>query len=528
LIPSKKKLVLAAIALSLSAPALVLGQMTATRVREGKLSGVRSGHVGAFLGVPYAAPPTGEMRWKPPAPASAWDSVRKADALPPSCQQTVTPNGFGPWTHEYAVANAVSEDCLYVNVWTPAKAAGAKLPVLVWIHGGAFTSGSASVPIYDGSALAAKGIVVIGINYRVGLYGFLAHPELTAESLVHASGNYGLLDQIAALKWIKANASAFGGDPSRITIAGQSAGAASVHYLISSPLAKGLFIRAIAQSGSGIGLTVPARSTAERTGVALAQAAGARTIADLRRMSPSELEAAAGKMSASAGGGLAFAPVVDGLVLTDAAMVGATTNDTPILTGMTADETTGLNPVFGQINSTDFKKMIENTYGPHASGVSALYPVANDVEAKITAAALERDRGLASMAIWAERRLHSSANPIYLYLWNHAEPGPDSSRYGAFHSSEIPYVFGTLDRSPERPFKDLDRRLSALLGSYWVNWVKTGNPNGAGLPVWPRYTLEQKQILEIGATTSARAVLPAAKLEVFERYVEAGGRLDLF
>lgn len=524
---SKRALAFAALVACI-APSLVFGQITSARVREGNLSGVQNGDVAAFLGVPYAAPPTGERRWKVPAAPQAWRSVRKADALPRSCQQFVTANGFGPWTREYAVNNAVSEDCLYLNVWTPAKASSAKLPVLVWIHGGAFISGSASVPIYDGSALAAKGIVVVGINYRVGVYGFLAHPELSAESPAQASGNYGLLDQIAALKWIQNNVAAFGGDPSNVTIAGQSAGAASVHYLIASPLAKHLFVRAIAQSGSGMTLAVPSREAAERTGLDLATAAGAKKIAELRAMRPAELEAAAGRMSRGASSGLPFGPVVDGLVLPNATRLDAATNDTPILTGMTADEMTGLDPMFVGANAAGVTKRIRDTYGPLASELLSIYPLANDVDAKMTVRTLERERSLASMAMWAERRLRTSDNPIYIYLWNHVEPGPEAGRYGAFHSSEIPYVFGTLDKSPERPFTDADRRLSALAGSYWANWVKTGNPNGAGLPPWPRYTLQDKQILQIGPPTTTRALLPAAKLDVFERYVRAGGQLNLF
>lgn len=258
----KATAVLAALAAAGVGAPPTLAQMTGTAVQQGRVAGTKHGEVAAFLGVPFAAPPTGERRWKPPAPASSWNGVRKADALPASCQQGVTPNGFGPWTHEYVVTSAVSEDCLYLNVWTPAKTSGEKLPVLVWIHGGGFSGGSASVPIYDGSKLAAKGVVVIAINYRLGLYGFLAHPALTAESPAHASGNYGLLDQVAALQWIKANVAAFGGDPDRVTIAGQSAGAMSVHHLIASPLAKGLFAQAIAQSGSGTGVTAGDRAGA--------------------------------------------------------------------------------------------------------------------------------------------------------------------------------------------------------------------------------------------------------------------------
>lgn len=499
-----------------------MAQMTGTAVQQGQLAGAREGPVTAFLGVPFAAPPTGELRWKPPAPATSWTGVRRADTLPTSCQQSVTPDGFGPWTHEYVVTNAVGEDCLYLNVWTPAKSTFEKLPVLVWIHGGAFTSGSASVPIYDGAALAAKGVVVIGVNYRLGVYGFMAHPELTAESPHHASGNYGLLDQVAALQWIKANVAAFGGDPGQVTIAGQSAGAAAVHHLIATPLAQGLFARAIAQSGSGMGLAVPDRAAAEQRGVALMQAAGVRDIAALRRLTPAQLDAAAAK----AQGG--FSPIADGYVLPDASFAGATTNKTPILTGMTADEMTGLNPQFGKATPDGIRTQLEAQYGALASQFAALYPAATDAEANRAASALPRDRGLASMAEWAKERRAATDAPVYAYLWTHPEPGPDAARYGAFHSSEIPYVFDTLGASPERPFTADDRRLAGLMGAYWVNFVKTGDPNGAGLPAWPAYAPADRKILEIGSTVASRSILPDAQRALFERHVQQGGRLSLF
>lgn len=527
MIPRTRTLIGVAAASLFVATGSAVAQAPAVRVQEGALTGVHKGPIDAFLGVPYAAPPIGANRWKPPLAPATWAGVRKADTIPASCQQGLTPQGFGPWTHEYVVTNQVSEDCLYLNVWAPAKHGKQALPVMVWIHGGGFSSGSASVPIYDGSALAAKGIIVIGINYRVGLYGYMAHPELTAESPAHASGNYGLLDQIAALKWIKANVAAFGGDPSKITIAGQSAGAASVHHIISSPLARGLFARAIAESGSGMGLMVPDRATAEQAGLALTQAAGVSSVADLRKLSPSDLEAAARKSANPAAGGLAFAPIVDGLAIPDARTVGANTNDTPILTGMTADEMKGLNPAFGKATPASLRAEIAGAYGSFAEQVSTLYPASSDVEANASSSALATDRGLASMSTWADLRQLGSKQPIYAYLWTHAEPGPDAARYGAFHSSEIPYVFATLDKSPERPFTEIDDRLADQMSSYWANWVKKGDPNGPGLPLWPRYSQATREILVIDARSEARPVLPPAKLRLFQQFVKQGGRLSL-
>lgn len=511
---------------SLSSHSSAGAQILQAKVSEGKLSGVQKGSISAFLGVPYAAPPVGDLRWKPPVSPASWTTLRRADKLPASCQQPVSKTGFGPWTHEYVVTSEVSEDCLYLNVWTPAKAAGEKLPVMVWIHGGGFNSGSASIPIYDGSALAAKGIVVIGINYRLGVYGFLAHPALTAESSSNASGNYGLMDQITALKWVKANVASFGGDPSRITIAGQSAGAMSVFNLISSPLTKGLFRQAIAQSGPGTGVVPSSLSTAEKNGAALADAAGVGTLAGLRSLTPAQIEAALQKGPGL--GGLGFAPIIDGSVLPDSSFAEANTNDVPILTGMAADEMRGMNPMAAQISAANFLKAIRETYGNLADQMTALYPAASDEQAASSSAALYTEKGLASISLWADLRLQTSKQPVYAYLWSHAEPGPDAARYGAFHSSELPYIFGTLDAAPERAFTDVDRKLSDMLGNYWVNWVKTGNPNGPSLPKWPRFTTADRQILDINARTGARPLMSPDKLALFREYVEKGGRLSLF
>lgn len=500
-------------------------QLLRTHVAQGDLAGHQEGSVSAYLGIPFAAPPVGNDRWKPPLPPQPWTGLRPAEHFAASCQQAVTPKGFGPWTAEYVVQGAVSEDCLYLNVWTPAHGAWEHLPVLFWIYGGGFTSGSGSVAIYDGAALAAKGIIVVSVNYRVGVYGFLAHPELSAESPVNASGNYGLMDQVAGLKWVQQNIAAFGGDPARVTIAGQSAGAASVHHLIASPLADGLFSQAIAESGSGMGLAMPDRSAAEAVGTALSNAGGTHlSLAQLRALSPAELNRRL--MAAAPGRGLQFGPDIDGLFLTpDSA--GRDANDTPILTGMTAEEMAGLSPAYGKTTVASFKAQVSQAYGGSGPQLDALYAPKSDAAAWDATKALGRDRGLASLYFWAVGRLKSTRYPIYGYLWTHAEPGPESARYGAFHSSEIPYVFGTLDAA-QRPFTALDRRLAVEMSGYWVNFVKTGNPNGTGLVAWPALKRPGMRILEIGRRTTARPVLPPATLKVFEHYVAGGGKLGLF
>jgi para-nitrobenzyl esterase len=519
-LPVRAAVALTAAGLLALSAAPASAQILHAKVMQGELVGHRDGRVAVYLGIPFAAPPVGDRRWKPPGAPASWKGERKADHFSASCQQAVTPNGFGPWSAEYVINNEVSEDCLYLNVWTPAKSAGEKLPVLVWIYGGGFNSGGTSVAVYDGTHLASKGIIVVSLNYRVGVYGFLAHWELRAESAAHASGNYGLLDQVAALHWVHDNIANFGGDPARVTIAGQSAGAASVHYLIASPIAKGLFSQAIAQSGSGMNLPVPDGASADASGKALSEADGTKlTLAQLRKLSTSELDA---RVSSAH---LQFGPVVDGLVLPGEASIGADTNDTPILTGMTANEMTGLKS--DKVTTASFDAQLHSIYGKYAQQFAVLYPAGDDEQAWTSADALARDRGLAATYFWARERLEHSKYPIYAYLWTHIEPGPDAARYLAFHSSELAYVFDTLDVA-KRPFTEIDRKLAAELSTYWLNFVKTGNPNGGGQPQWPALTVAGKQILELGDTTHARAVLDPDKLKLFDRYVKAGGPLSLF
>jgi para-nitrobenzyl esterase len=521
-IAAREAMRLAAPVFLLAGAAPAFAQLLHTKVAQGALAGKTEGAVAAYLGVPFAAPPVGDNRWRPPGKPTNWKGERKASRFSASCQQAVTPDGFGPWTAEYVISNEVSEDCLYLNVWTPAKTASEKLPVLFWIYGGGFSSGGTSVAVYNGAHLASKGIIVVSANYRVGVYGFLAHPELTAESAARASGNYGLLDMVAALQWVHDNIAQFGGDPKRVTIAGQSAGAASVHHLISSPLAKGLFSQAIAQSGSGMGLAVPSRASAEATGKALSGEGGsALTLAQLRKLSTAELDARVGKP------GVRFSPIVDGLFIPNENTVGANTNDTPILTGMTANEGTGLNSNYNNVTTSSFNAQLNQVYGKFAKEFAVLYPAGDDKQAWASSDALSRERGLASMYFWARERLPHTMYPTYAYLWTHIEPGPESARYLAFHSSEIPYVFGTLDAA-KRPFTDIDRKLSDELGAYWVNFVKTGNPNGGGLPKWPMLTTTDRQILELGDTTRPRVVLEEDRLALFEHFVRDGGRLGLF
>jgi para-nitrobenzyl esterase len=515
------------VAAGLWLPALSWAQVLEARVEKGLLAGTARGRVVAYLGVPYAAPPVGANRWRAPQPALPWSGVRRAHAFGANCQQDRTPgNRLGPWTEEYLISGGVGEDCLYLNVWTPASSASERLPVLFWIYGGAFTSGGGDVAVYDGTNLAARGVVVVNANYRLGLLGFLAHPELSSEG-GGSSGNYGLRDQIAALAWIERNIVAFGGDPSRVTIAGQSAGAASVHDLILSPLAKGLFHKAIPQSGSGMGLWLPRKAEAEAAGLRFTKAAGA-TLAELRALAPEELAEVTRKpeVKAALGDGMRFGPIADGVVIPEdpaAALAAGRYNDTPVLTGLTQDEGSAMDPEYRPADAAAYKAALARRYGSFADRFVAVYPAEQPA---VSNPALSRDRGIAATLFWAEGRRKTSRQAIFAYLFTHVEPGPDSATYGAFHSSEIPYVFDTLDRSPGRTFTELDREVAGRLGAYWANFVKTGDPNGAGLPPWPRLD-DAGQVMELGGPFAARPLDPR-RLELFREYARSGRDVSLF
>jgi para-nitrobenzyl esterase len=456
------------------------------RVSTGELTGVRQGNVAAFLGVPFAAPPVGDLRWRAPRTPVAWQGIRAADHFGASCLQTVTPSGFGPWKHEYVVQDTVSEDCLFLNVWTPAQA-GAHHPVLVWIHGGGFTSGSGSLPIYNGAALASQGVVVVTINYRVGIWGFLAHPDLSREAGGSPPSNFGLQDMLAAIHWVHSNIAAFGGDPERVTIAGQSAGSIAVHDLLVSPLAKGLFAQAISESG--MPTMTPARSLgeAQAAGEAFAHFVDAPDIKTLRGMSAAKIQAAAPKNG--------IGPVVDGVLLPDEPtelISKGRFNDTPVLIGLTADE--------GSFHAN---------YGPKE-------------------AAELREGGLGTVYFWARaHQVHSHA-PIYAYFDTYVEPGADSGRYGAFHSSEIPYVFGTLNTAPERGFTAKDVAHSKQMAGYWVSFITHGNPNGDQRPQWPKFDAAHPEVMELGTVARAIPLLSPETLKAQEEYMANGGSLQMF
>jgi para-nitrobenzyl esterase len=483
------------------------------RVQEGLLSGVPGGDpaVTVFKGVPFAAPPIGDLRWQPPRPPAAWEGILKADHFSANCMQRMR-DSLGPWTSEYQPHGEVSEDCLYLNVSTTAASVDEKRPVLFYIHGGAFTDGSGNVPVYDGEGLARKGLVVVTVNYRVGLLGFFTHPELTKESAHHASGNYGLLDQVAALRWVQANIAAFGGDPTRVTIAGQSAGAASVHYLTASPLAKGLFARAIAESGSrlhqGPG---KALREAEPDGVRFAESRKARSLSELRALP-------ADTLIPPASDGFPFRPVVDGWFLprdVDEVFASGEQNDVPTLTGMTADEGS-FGEDYGRLPAEKLRSQVQERAGALADALLRLYPASTDEEAAASQKASARDVALVSMDLWARERSRTARTAVFTYLFTHAQPGPTRDRYEVFHSSELPYVFDNLDRS-DRPWTDADRRIAEVLSGYWVSFVATGDPNGEGRPKWPAFDAGSATTMELGDRMGPRPIVDPPKLELLTK-----------
>ena len=504
-------------------------------VAQGKLAGFRQGPVDTFLGVPYAAPPVGRNRWRAPRPAASWRGMRAADRYAPSCWQTITPAGTGPWTQEYVPQGPVSEDCLYLNVWTPSTAPRRPLPVLVWIPGGGFVSGSGSVAVYDGARLAAHGIVVVTINYRVGVLGFFVTPALAAEAAREhtPAGNYGLEDMLAALRWVHRNIAAFGGDPDAVTVGGQSVGAIAVHDLIVSPLATGLFVRAIAESGLPDTVPTPSLAAAEKAGEAFARAKSAPTLAALRLLPPQDLTTTAPPLK-----GPLLLPIVDGVLLPappETLLAAGKLADVPLLGGIDADESTGFSgPLLTSESRTAWRALLAKEFGAMAPRFARLYSGGTgaganaDFERARSARQLHRDLGLAELWRWSRLWLAHARSPAYGYLFDHVEPGPESRRWGAFHSSELPYVFGTLDAAPARRFTPFDRSLARTLSRYWVNFVKTGNPNGPGVPPWPRMQGPDPRLLLIGARLSPRPILPARKLAAMQAFIAGGGQPSLW
>jgi len=492
-------------------------QIGEASVTGGRVSGVVTNGIAAFKGIPFAAPPVGDLRWKPPQPVKSWTGVKMTGSYAASCVQDVT------FVKLFGAPDAISEDCLYLNVWTPARSANERLPVMVWIYGGAFVGGMTSIPAYDGTALAEKGVAVVSIGYRLGVFGFLAHPELTKES-GKGSGNYGLQDQIAGLKWVRENIARFGGDPSRVTIFGESAGGISVSMLAASPAAKGLFHRGISESGGNFGpartaneggATVPSLKVAETTGQAFLKRLGVADIAAARQL-PAE------KIHGVPGGQSGFWPVFDGDVLPGdeyELYQAKRFNDTPILIGTNSDE--GITFVPGATQPAAFEASIRSGYGTKADIILAAYPHATVAESTQSARNIFRDATFAWHTwAWAVLQSQQGRGKAYVYYFDHRTP---LSPNGAGHAAEIPYVFRTLGKftgpaalvGAARPE---DRAMSDLMSSYWVNFAKTGDPNGPGLPPWPAFTASSQTVMYFDAKTSARPAPNMTQIKALDEY----------
>jgi para-nitrobenzyl esterase len=494
---------------------LAIAQQPApVKIESGLLQGTFEDGVTVYRGIPYAAPPVGELRWRPPLPPVPWKGVKKADKFSANPMQVMV-HELGPWTAEYQPQGAVSEDCLYLNIWTAAKSSDEKRPVVMYIPGGAFTGGSGDVPVYNGEHLAKKGLVVVTINYRVGVIGFLALPELTKESEHHSSGNYGLLDQVAALKWIKKNISVFGGDPARVTIMGQSAGAASVNYLTASPLAKGLFIRAIAQSGSNarIGPGVNLK-LAELNGQRFAKTMDAASLAELRAIPAAELiDSTTNKFR--------FLPIIDGWFLpkgVDEIFAAGEQSDVATITGWVADEKS-FNNNYGKVPAGEFRKRVRQQSGAQADECLKLYPASTEAEGEESQKMLERDMSMVSMYLWAIKRNKTDKTKIYTYLFVHQQPGATKERYQTFHSSELPYVFDNLNQSP-RPWTAEDKKIATTMSSYWVNFITKGDPNGNGLPMWPAFKAIPEETMELGDKMGPRPIAGNEKFQLLKKLLQ--------
>jgi para-nitrobenzyl esterase len=467
-------------------------------VDGGTLEGVVADGVRVYKGIPFAAPPVGPLRWRAPQAAPGWLGIRVADKFSAVCPQ------IGSYPPESA-PEPTGEDCLYLNIWTPLEPAAKPLPVMVWIYGGALQNGSASTPLYAGDGFARRDVILVTINYRLGVLGFLALNSLSKESAAGVSGNYGLLDQIAALQWVQRNIGAFGGDPQRVTIFGQSSGSISVSALIASPLAKGLFQRAIGESG---GLFEPlelssgfSQAGAEDNGRQFAQRQGASTLAQLRAKTVSEL------LSAPFGANF----VVDGYVLKESpfdAYKDHAQNDVDVLVGSNADE----GQLFLQKKSVtiaNFKNVLGADFPPPL--VWLLHPNSGntDSEARLAAAAIEGDmRFRWDMWRWARLAADNGKKHVYYYQFSRAPPFPSGNRYvglGATHGMEMPYVFDHLNQQ-EVPWTAKDRELAAQLAEYWANFAKTGDPNGPGVPVWPSFRDSPDKVMILGEQLRAEPI----------------------
>jgi para-nitrobenzyl esterase len=492
------------------AAGLGLAQQPApVKVEHGLVQGTSEDELTVYRGIPFAASPVGDLRWRAPQPAAKWEGVRQATKFGP---KPIQGSRNGP---------EMSEDCLYLNVWTPAKSADDRIPVLVWIYGGGFGAGATSEPSYSGEKLAKKGVVLVSIAYRVGQLGFLAHPELSAETTNHVSGNYGLLDLVAGLQWVQKNINGFGGDANKVTIFGESAGGIAVSMLCASPLAKGLFHGAISQSGGSFGpprpTTFPGENLkrlpdAERAGETYAKSAGVLSIAELRKVAPDKLPAGRGL-------GMSW-PIIDGWVMPDdqyKLYAAGKYNDTPILVGYNSDEGASFSP---PKTPEDYIASVKERYGKFAEDLIKAYPVGSNSVPK-TARDLTRDAAF-GWHTWAWARLQAQTGKsevFYYYFDQHPEYPEGSPRagYGMTHGADVAYVFQHLNpTNPQTTKADLE--ISDAVSTYWVNFAKRGNPNGESVPAWPAFSDSNPQVMYFNETPHPGPVPSAESLKSLDAY----------
>ncbi len=486
---------------------------------SGSVSGAsdNDGTVRIFKGIPYAAPPVGDLRWKVAQAPAKWDGVKAATEFSPTCANGAgggrggrggAPKGGAAkgGAPKAPAGPAPSEDCLYVNVWTPAKAAGDKLPVMVWTYGGGFTGGSGSDDWYNGEALARKGIVVVTYNYRLGLFGFFAHPDLVGESPHHTTGNYAETDMLAALHWVQKNIAAFGGDPRKVTIDGESAGAIAVSAMVGSPEFKGLFIRAAAQSGAWMGLSIAKQKTMAEAEEQGKKAAGTHSIAELRAMSTADVSQNLR--------GVSTGMIVDGwLIPEDQSITYAKgqQNAVDILVGSNHDEGTFF--VRGNTTADQAKTGAEKTFGSLAPDFLKLWPASTDAEASASALARSRDEVGWHMRTWAELQT-KRGKKAYVYYFTHVPPGGGAR--GATHTAEISYMYGNPRGAV---WTDEDKKLSDMMTSYWANFFATGDPNGKGLPKWDAYNMKTNdgKAMVLGDTVEFGPQIDVPRLQFFDK-----------
>ena len=471
---------------------------------NGQVSGTsgKDATVRVFKGIPFAAPPTGENRWRAPQPVAKWDGVKKADTFSLTCT-TGAGGGAGKGGKGGAKGGPPTsgEDCLYLNVWTTAQSATEKRPVIVWNYGGGFTGGSGSEPRYDGESLSKKGVIIVTYNYRLGAMGWLAHPELAKESSRKTSGNYGMLDMLAALHWVQKNIAAFGGDPNKVTIDGESAGAIAVAAMVGSPEGKGLFLRAIGQSGAWMGLSMAKMRTLAQAEDAGAKAAGSNTVAQLRAMSLEDL----GQNLR----GIQAGPIVDGWLIPEDQSITFSKgqqNKVDILVGSNSDE--GTFAGFARPVTADQAQR----YGADAAEFTSLYPAGSTEDGIKSGLMLVRDQVAWCMRTFAEMQA-KAGRKAYVYYFTRVTPGQEAR--GASHTSELAYMFGN---PPAQGWTDVDRQLSDQMMNYWVNFAATGDPNGKNLPSWQAYDYKKNdaKAMVFGNATEFGPQIDVARMKFFD------------